>query len=60
MTNTTETQVTYLGRPAVRITTAEPRELRRIRREIQARGYWVLTTNDPTYALIAHPGALKR
>lgn len=55
----TTTSVTYLDQPAIRITADTPRELRAARSDIQARGFWVVTTNEPVYSLIAHPHAVQ-
>jgi hypothetical protein len=53
----TYTPTEYNGQRAVRITADEPRKLREIRRELEGRGFWTLTTNDPTYSLLAPPEA---
>jgi len=52
-------RITYLDKDAIRITADSSRELRQIRRDIEARGYWVITADDPAYSLIAHPDALS-
>jgi hypothetical protein len=58
MPDHTFTATTLHGKPAVLITAVSPRTIRRLRREIEAAGFWTLTVAEPTYGLLTDPSAV--